>query len=167
MKAEITLNLRTREVYKLFERKINRDRLFIEAILHKINAVLGRCRKQDPIAIKTLNAMDQQVNALAQKFSAEIKRYEVLLSKKKEFKDKPISFVVQFHPKLIVCNPLSMKLAEVIETYDNLIANLKLLRLIGCFDTDEAYFNNIKRYQKTANKVLSELILYHMPEKLS
>ncbi|MFT4059658.1 MAG: hypothetical protein QM652_08930 [Legionella sp.] len=167
MKAEITLNLRTREVYKLFERKISGDRLFVEAILHKFNIIIGRCSKQDPIAIKALNVMDQQVNVLAQKFSAETKRFEILLSIKKEFKDKPINFVVQFHPKIIVCNPLSMKLAEVIEAYDSLIANLKLLRLVGCFDTDEAYFKNIKKYQKTANKALSELILHHMPEKLS
>ncbi|HAT1803906.1 TPA: AcaB family transcriptional regulator [Legionella pneumophila] len=161
MKAEITLNLRTREVYKLFERKISRERLFVEAILHKVNIIIGRCRKQDPIAIKALIEMDQQVNTLMQKFSSETKRFEILLNKKKEFKDKQINFVVQFYPKIMICNPLSMKLAELIEVYDQLIAILKLLRLAGCFDTDETYFNNIKYYQKTINQALSTILLYN------
>ena len=163
MKAEITLNLRTREVYKLFERKISGDRLFIEAILHKINCVIGQCRRQEPEALKVLNQMDQDLNALTQKFTSEIKRFEVLISKKKEFKDKQIDFVVQFYPKITVSNPLSMKLAELIGVYDQLIATLKLLRLAGCFDTDEIYFINIKKYQKNANQVLSKLIIIQKP----
>ena len=158
MKAEITLNLRTREVYKLFERKISGDRLFIEAILHKINCVIGRCRRQEPEALIVLNQMDQEINALTQKFTSEIKRFEVLISKKKEFKDKQIDFVVQFYPKITVSNPLSMKLAELIGVYDQLIATLKLLRLVGCFVTDEAYINQIKQKQKLTNQMLSRII---------
>ncbi len=159
MKAEITLNLRTREVYQLFERKISGDRLFIEAILHKINIVIGRCRRQDPVALKILYEMEQQLNTLAQEFAAEVKHFEMLLSKKKEFKDKQINFVVQFYPKIAVSNPLSMKLAEFIEIYDRLIAILKLLRLAGCFDTDEIYFSKIKQHQKSTNQVLSKILL--------
>lgn len=159
MKAEITLNLRTREVYKLFERKISGDRLFIEAILHKMNIVIGRCRRQDPVALKVLYEMEQQINTLAQEFAAEVKRFEVLLSKKKEFKDKQINFVIQFHPKIIISNPINMKLAELIEIYDQLISILKLLRLAGCFDTEQAYFNHIKQKQKIANQSLSRIIL--------
>ena len=159
MKAEITLNLRTREVYQLFERKINGDRLFIEAILHKINRVIGKCRHQDPVALKGLSDMEQQINALAQKFAAETKHFEAILSKKKELKDKQINFVVQFNPKIIVCNPLSMKLAELIEVYDQLIAILKLLRLAGCFENDQAYFSHMKQKQKLTNQSLSRIIL--------
>ncbi len=161
MKAEMTLNLRTREVYKLFERTISGDRLFIEAILHKMNIVIGRCRRQDPVAFKALCEMEQQINVLTQEFASETKSFEVLLSKKKEFKDKQINFVVQFHPKIIVSNPQSMKLAELIEIYDRLIAILKLLRLAGCFDTDETYFKNIKYHQKTINQALSTILLYN------
>ncbi|HAT1727732.1 TPA: DUF1845 domain-containing protein [Legionella pneumophila] len=167
MKAEITLNLRTREVYKLFDRKISGDRLFIEAILHKINIVMGQYHKQDPSTLKVLHEIEQQLNALTQKFTSEIKRFEELLSKKKEFKDKQINFVVQFHPKIIICNPLSMKLAELIEVYDQLIATLKLLRLAGCFDTDEIYFSNIKYHQKSTNQVLSKILLYNFKQPIS
>ncbi|AOU64469.1 AcaB family transcriptional regulator [Legionella pneumophila] len=160
MKAEITLNLRTQEVYKLFERKISGDRLFIEAILYKMNIVIGRCRRQDPVALKMLYEMEQQLNTLAQEFAAKVKRFEILLSKKKVFKDKQINFVVQFYPKITVSNTLSMKLAELIEIYDRLIAILKLLRLAGCFNTDEIYFSNIKHHQKSTNQVLSKILLY-------
>ncbi|CZH49470.1 AcaB family transcriptional regulator [Legionella pneumophila serogroup 1] len=167
MKAEITLGLRTREVYKLFERKISGDRLFIDAILHKINIVISRCRKQDPMALKILCETEQQLDALAQEFAAEIKRFEELLSKKKEFKDKQINFVVQFHPRIIVCNPISMKLADLIVVYDQLIATLKLLQLAGCFDTDEIYFSNLKHHQKSTNQVLSKVLLYNFKQPIT
>jgi hypothetical protein len=166
MKAEITLNIRTREVYKLFERKISGERLFIEAILYKINTVIGRCRKQDPVALKVLYEIEQQLNVLIQEYASEIKRFEELLSKKKEFQNKQINFMVQFHPKITVSNPISMKLAELIEVYDRLIAILKLLRLTGCFDTDEIYFSNIKHHQKSTNQVLSKILLYNFEKPI-
>ncbi|HAT1863932.1 TPA: AcaB family transcriptional regulator [Legionella pneumophila] len=167
MKAKITLNLRTREVYKLFERKISGDRLFIEAILHKINIVIGRCRKKDPVALKVFYEMEKQLNALTKTFSSEIKSFEDLLTKKKEFKDKQINFVVQFYPKIIVCNPMSIKLAELIEVYDQLIATLKLLRLAGCFDSDDIYFSNIKQHQQSTNQALSKILLYNFKQPIA
>lgn len=120
-----------------------------------LSIVIGRCKKQDPIA---LHETQQQLNALTQEFDSEIKRFEKL-SKKKEFKDKQINFVVQFHPKITISNPISVKLAELIETYDRLIAILKLLRLTSCFETDKIYFINMKKKQKLTNKILSKVIL--------
>ncbi|CEK11626.1 AcaB family transcriptional regulator [Legionella hackeliae] len=159
MKAEITLNLRTREVYKLFERKISGNRLFIDAILHKMNIAIGQNRKQNSMALKMLSEMEQQLNSITNEFVSEIRRFEGLLAKKKEFKGKQINFVVQFHPKIIVCNQLSIKLAELIEVYDQLMATLKLLRLTGCFETDQAYFIHMKQKQKLTNQSLSRIIL--------
>ncbi|HAT7033767.1 TPA: DUF1845 domain-containing protein [Legionella pneumophila] len=159
MKAEITLNLRTREVYKLFKRKISGDRLFIDAILHKMNIAIGQNHKQNPITLKILREMEQQLNSLTNEFASEIRRFEGLLAKKKEFKGKQINFVVQFHPKIIVCNQLGVKLAELIEVYDQLMATLKLLRLTGVFETDQAYFIHIKQKQKLTNQSLSRIIL--------
>lgn len=52
-----------------------------------------------------------------------------------------------------------MQLIEFIEIYDKLIAIVKLLHIAGCFESDEAYFGNIKRLQKIANAMLSALIL--------
>lgn len=158
MKAEITLNLRTREVYKLFERKISGDRLFIEAILRKMNGVVGGCRKQDPLAIKSFHQIENQLKELTNEFGSEVKRYEGLLSKKKEFKGKEINIVVQFLPKIAVSNTLSLLLAEFIESYDKLIAILKLLRLAGCFESEGDYFVNLRQVQKAVNRALSGVI---------
>jgi len=159
LKAEITLELRTREVYKLFERKISGDRLFIDAILHKINVLLNRCRMPEAHSINLLHEREKQLLALTRKFSDEIARFEALLEKKKELRGKQINFVVQFNPQIIVSNPVSMKLVEFIEVYDRLITILKLLRLAGCFDIDETYFSQVKQQQRLTNQMLSKFIV--------
>lgn len=41
-----------------------------------------------------------------------------------------------------------MQLAELIETYDKLVAALKFLYLAGCFDSDEIYFGNVSPIKK-------------------
>ncbi|HDU7890476.1 hypothetical protein [Legionella pneumophila] len=165
MKAEITLNLRTREVYKLFERKISGDRLFIDAILHKMNIIISRCHKQDSAAFKVLYEMEKLLDTLIQEFVSETKRFEALLFKKKEFKDKQINFVVQFHPKIIISNPTSEKLVALIEAYDLLVALMKLLHLCGCFDSNNSYLNNVRNLQKTVNKNLSHILLSRIKEQ--
>lgn len=159
MKASIELSLRTREVYKLFERKISGNRLFIDAILHKINRVINSCHNQDLRALASYNQMEQKIINLTQQFSDEIVRFETLLSKKKNFESKKVNFVIQFRPSLIISNSLAMQLIQFIETYDQLVATLKLLHLAGCFETDGLYFGNICRYQKMANQALSTLVL--------
>lgn len=40
-----------------------------------------------------------------------------------------------------------------------MMAVLKLIRLAGCFEPDEIYFGNIRRYQKMVNLMLSDVIL--------
>lgn len=159
MKASIELSLRTREVYQLFQRKINGDRLFIEAILHKFNIVINRCQKKDPQALITYKQIEQLTQKLIKQFMNETIRFEQLLAKKKKFDSKNISITVQFLPSIIVTNPLAMQLIELIETYDKLTASLKLLHLAGCFDEDGIYFENAKRIQKLANQSLSRIIL--------
>lgn len=103
--------------------------------------------------------MEKQLNLLTQEFASEIKRFEEILFKKKEFKDKQINLVEQFYPRMIVSNSISLKLVELIEIYDQLIAILKLLRLAGCFETDESYFANIRQKQKLTNQTLSRFFL--------
>lgn len=159
MKASIVLSLRTREVYRLFERKISGDRFFIAAILHKINKVIHLCQNQDPQYMTTYHQMEQKILHLTQHFTTEIERFETLLAKKKEFDNKKATFIIQFRPLIVVSNPLTMQLIGLIETYDKLLATLKLLHLAGCFGREELYFGNIKRYQKMANQVLSALLL--------
>ena len=159
MQVNIQLSLRTQEVYQLFVRRISGDRLFIEAILHKFNIALNHSRQQPPQALIRYTEMRQKITGLTQHFNSEAVRFETLLKKKKNFENKKISYAVKFQPSIIVTNPLTIQLIEFIEIYDKLIAILKLLHLAGCFDSDEAYFGNIKHFQKVANTMLSDLIL--------
>ena len=159
MQVNIELSLRTHEVYQLFERRISGDRLFIEAILHKFNIALNHSRQQPPKALTRYTAMQQTMIGITQEFNNEAVRFEGVLTKKKNFENKKISYAVKFQPSIIVTNPLAMQLIEFIEIYDKLIAIVKLLHLAGCFESDEAYFGNIKRLQKMANQMLSDLVL--------
>ena len=99
------------------------------------------------------------MSGLTQHFNSEAVRFEALLTKKKNFENKKISYAVKFQASIMVPNPLAMQLIEFIEIYDKLIAIVKLLHLAGCFESNKAYFTNIKRLQKMANTMLSDLIL--------
>jgi len=159
MKASIELALRTREVNQLFERKINGDRLFIEAILHKFNIVINRCNQQDPHALIAYKQIEQQIQDLTRQFTTEITKFEMILQKKKILENKKIDFLAQFKPTISISNPLALQLVETIEVYDKLTAIMKLLNLAGCFETNTIYFGNIKRIQKIVNNGFSALLL--------
>lgn len=158
MKARIAIELKTREVHQLFERKINGDRLFIDAILHRFNRVMNRCNQQESAALLTYQEIEQKLQERIQHFTNEITRFEALLAKRK-FGGQAINYITQFRPAVLVSNPLAMLLVGFLVAYDNLMAVIKLLRLAGCFETDEIYFENIQIHQKTANRVLSAFIL--------
>lgn len=159
MKVNIKLELRTREVYQLFERRISGERLFIDAILHKFNVVMNRCRQKDPQALASYKQMKQKIIEFTQQFTDEIARFETLLAIKKDFARTKVSYIPQFGPVIIVTNPLTILFIEFIEIYDKLIAALKLLQLAGCFKSDEIFWGNTKRFQKIANQMLSNLVL--------
>ena len=159
MKVRFELELRTREVYQLFERRIGKDKLFIETILHKFNIVLNRCRQQDPLALASYKQIENNIIEFTQQFTEEITRFETLLTKKKDFAATKINYITKFRPVIIVTTPLSIQLIEFIEIYDKLIATLKLLQLVGCFESNEIFWGNTKRYQEIANQILSDLVL--------
>ena len=158
MQISIELNLKTREVYQLFQRKISGDRLFIAAILHQFNRVMGQCKQQNQSALVAFHQVEQSLSGLTQTFREETSRFEALLMTKENFTDINFHFVVQFRQSISVCNALGMRLVEFINTYDQLIATLKLLQLADFFESIDAYFTHIKRIQKSANRVLSQII---------
>ena len=159
MQANIELTLKTREVFKLFERRIDGGRLFVEAILRRFNVVMRQCKQQVPGALVTYNQMEQDIIALTQQFGNEVSRFEAVLASQKDFGRNTINFIAQFHPTITVSTPLSIRLIEFIEIYDKLIAIIKLLHLLGFFTTDSNYCSNIKRIQKYANYMLSNVML--------
>lgn len=159
MKTSIELSLRTREVYQLFERKINGDILFLDAILHKFNKVINIFHKDESKGTNLIGQMEHRLLEGIRNFTDDINKYEQLLLKKKEFNQKRIDFVIQFHPSIIVTNSLGLLLIKFIDNYDQLIAIIKLLHLAGCFSEDKDYYFHIKTNQKVANKLLSSILL--------
>ncbi|CZJ02615.1 hypothetical protein PGH45_05595 [Legionella pneumophila] len=164
MKAEITLNLRTREVHKLFERKIRNDTLFIKAILHRFNKIRSACHQNADMNKPLLDNIEHQLLKGSQIFTLETNRFEQLLYKMPEFSQKKIDFITQFHPSILITNHQGALLVNFIDCYDKLVATIKLLHLAGCFSSDSDYYFHIKNIQKTANKVLST-ILVEPPKK--
>jgi hypothetical protein len=160
MKVTITLNLKTREAHQLFQRKINGDRLFINAILHKLNKITGLCRKEVPGAHEHYQSLKKSILSLTQQFSNEIHRFREILEIKTGLGDKKITITPTFHSQISIENPLTACLIEFIETYDNLVATIKLLYLAGSFESELDYYANITRIQKTANQALSKILAY-------
>ncbi|KTD56740.1 hypothetical protein Lsan_2900 [Legionella santicrucis] len=159
MKATVELGLRTREVYKLFERKINNDVLFIHALLHKFNKIHAHCRKDENAGNTILIKSEQQLLEGIQSFSEKINQYEQLLQRKQEFHQKKIGFVIQFRPSLVIANHLGGVLVNFIDTYDRLVACIKLLHLAGCFSNDSDCYFHIRNTQNSANRLLSAVLL--------
>lgn len=159
MKACIELSLRTKEVYQLFERKIHGNRLFIEAILHKFNLVAHLSQDEEPDSMVIFKQMEQAILLITQQFTDEVDRFESVLMKRNNLNCKKIDFMARFNTKIPTTNSLSMQLANFIEIYDRLIATLKLLHIAGCFETIEDYYENIKRLQKLANRMLSNIMM--------
>jgi hypothetical protein len=160
MKVTITLNLKTREAHQLFQRKINGDRLFINAILHKLNKITGLCRKEAPGAQETYQNIEKSILSLTQQFSDEIIRFRRILQKKTGLGDKKITITPTFHSQIIIENPLTACLTKFIETYDNLVATLKLLYLAGSFESEQIYYANITPIQKIVNQALGKMITW-------
>jgi hypothetical protein len=163
MKANIELALRTREVYQLFERKLKKNRLFIDAIQHRINKLINLSKQQCKQSTTVLEQLKDKLTSLTTYFLAEITRFNVLLNQNKVLEGKSIQYVIQFRPTIILYNHLSPLLVKFLECYDHLIATLKLLRLAGCFCSEIDYFHTVKQYQKMANQLLSSLLIINNP----
>lgn len=152
MQLTIELQLKTREVYRLFELKINGKHLFIDSVfrkIHRIHLVTPEIHRQ----------VEQELRELIAKFTQKTVSFEKMLDRNKSIKAKAVDVIPQFHFRVIVTNKLGLLLVEFIELYDNLIALMKLLHLSGCFDSNEAYNANIRNVKKMGNRMLSDLLL--------
>ena len=167
MNATIEIALRTREVFKLFERKINGDRLFINAVLHKFNLVMKQYKQAPSSDFLLVHQIEQAIYALTQQFSDNVNRFEEILEKKICLSGKKVSFITQFHTIIIVNNPLTMRLIEFIEIYDKLISVIKLLHLAGSFTTESDYYANIKLVQTLSNQMLSGILFTPSFQKIA
>ena len=167
MKASIELALRTREVYQLFERKINGNQLFISVILHKFNQVIDGCNNQEPRSLLIYHQSEKKIRDLTHEFKKQIAKFESLLAKKRILNNSKISYTILFNPVIPTNNPLAIQLIELLEIYDSLVAILKLLHLSGCFVSTEDYYANLRRMQVVANRTLSAIIRHPLYPKKS
>ena len=158
MQVELTLGLRTPEVYQLFERKIGGDRLFINEVLKKFNKMRAHCHQDRQQGLELIEKTENNLLEMTRYFSTEINRFAQLL-KQKEYLANKLEFTAQYHPKIIIYNRLEILLADFLENYDQLIAHLKLLRLSGCFTSDSDFLFHLSNTQYQANNLLSSIII--------
>ena len=152
MQLTIDLHLKTREVYQLFQLRISDTRFFMDAVLRKINRI-------DLVAPEIQLQIEQDLRSLITEFSQKSAFFEKMLDKNKNIQAKVVNIIPQFYSKITVTNKLGLLLVEFIEIYDNLIAIIKLLHLAACFDSDEAYYTNLRNVKKMGNRMLSNLLL--------
>jgi hypothetical protein len=158
MKARIELKLTTREVNKLFVRQLQGKRYFIDAIQYRVNRVINTAHQHDDQASLLLVEFKEKITTLTAHFISETTRLNELLRQKQVFQNKPIQFIVQYRPKILLENHLSPLLAHFLECYDQLIATLKLLFLADCFCTEKDFRHALKHYQIMANQLFSFLL---------
>lgn len=155
MQLTIDLHLKTREVYKLFELKISDTRFFMDAVLRKINRI-------DLVAPEIQLQIEQDLRSLITEFSQKSASFEKMFDKNQNIKAKSVNIIPQFYSKITVTNKPGLLLVEFIEIYDNLISLIKLLHLAACFDSDEAYYANLRNVKKIGNRMLSSLLLLNI-----
>ena len=158
MPLTIELHLKTHEVYRLFELKIDEKRLFMDSVFKKINRI-------DLTAPEAHLQVEQDLRSLISEFTQKTELFEKMLENNTKIKAKFIHVAPKFHTSIHLTNKLGILLIEFINCYDNLIALIKLLHLSSCFDSDAAYYTNLKNAKKIGNKMLSNIFLFRGPVK--
>lgn len=158
MRTSITLELKTREAYQLFTRKIKGEHLFIDAILHKFNKIDRLAKKNIPGAIEQYNTLKHRLSILAQQFETDNQNHLGLIQKNSILRGKAISVKTQFYPEIKVKNALTVDLIQLIQRYDTLFSTIKLLHLAGCFESTQDYYANIKCVQTKLNQILGHML---------
>lgn len=152
MSLTIELHLKTFEVYRLFEFKIDEKRLFMDSVFKKINRI-------DLAAPETHLQVEQDLRSLISEFTQKTELFEKILESNTKMKTKTINVTPRFHISIHLTNKLGILLIEFVNCYDNLIALIKLLHLSACFDSDAAYYTNLKNVKKIGNRTLSKILL--------
>jgi hypothetical protein len=159
MTTSLQLVLANPEVNRLFTRKLPDGSNFYQALLHKVSSLVRRCENKQAYALVTLKNVQEMILSLTSEFDDEIDKFEGLLEKKKHLKDKVFHFEKRFKQEVSFDNSVAAALVELFEIYDRLVSILKILRTARCFVNDDDYFNNLRRYFKSINRVLSHLLL--------
>lgn len=164
MTTTIKLTLRNHEVNRLFTRELKNGVNFYEKLMGKVARLTKCCQEQRVYAVLSLHQMNESIHAIIQKFYDDIDKFEGILEKKKHLAGKKITCQPVHFPEVRFDSALAASLVELFEVYDRLISLLKTLRTAGCFNNDDDYFNNLRRYFKAVNRLLSALLLSAVKE---
>ncbi|MDO5215732.1 AcaB family transcriptional regulator [Legionella pneumophila] len=164
MTTFVKLTLSNNEVNRLFTRELKNGVNFYQKLMNKIASLIKCCQEQRVYALLSLYQMNEAVNTTIQKFYDDIDTFEGVLEKKKHLAGKKITYQPVHFPEVRFDSALASSLVELFEVYDHLISLLKTLRTAGCFSNDDDYFNNLRRYFKEVNRLLSALLLSSVKE---
>lgn len=167
MTTFVTLTLCNFEVNHLFTRTLKNGENFYQKLMNKVASLIKCCQEQRVYALLSLYQMNEAVNTIIQKFYDDIDAFEGVLEKKKLLAGKKITYQPVHFPKARFDSALACSLVELFEVYDHLISLLKTLRTAGCFSNDDDYFNNLRRYFKEVNRLLSALLLTSVKDMAS
>lgn len=148
MQLSIEIPLKTYEVYKLFRLKIGNNRFFIEAVFRKLNRIY--------VQPEIYQQVKQDLLVLTAKFIEKTAYFEKMLNIKSPIQAQTIKL---FYPKIMANNKSALLLVEFIQSYDELIATMKLLYFSGCFESEDAYYASSWSVQKIGNRMLSQILL--------
>lgn len=158
MKTSVTLELKTREAYQLFTRKIKDDRLFIEAVLHKLNKIAGQYKNRSRATEAAYHSTKQKLNKLEKQFESDTRKYQDLTQQHPILHNTTITVKAQFFPTIMIKNSLILAFIQLIQRYDALLSTIKMLHLAGCFETTPAYYANIRRVQTALNQTVGHIL---------
>lgn len=162
MTTTVKLTLSNFEVYRLFTRDIKEGVNFYQQLMNKVASLLKCCKEHRVDAFLNLYQMNETIHQVITFFYDEIDKLEGVLEKKKYLAGKQVTFKPVYFPEARLDSGIACTLVELFEVYDRLISQLKLLRAAGCFAQDDDYFNNLRRYFKKVNQLLSTLLLTPM-----
>ena len=159
MTATINLALANAETHQLFTRKLENNTNYYDALMQKIASLLKRAHEQQVYALLSLHRIQESIQGLINQLDDELDTFEGVLEKKKQTRGKVVTFETRFHVKVHFEHGIAVDLVTLFELYDRLISTLKLLRATGSFANDDDYYNNLRRYFKSMNQLLSQILL--------
>jgi hypothetical protein len=159
MSTTITLTLANFEVHRVFLRELKTGSNFYQEVLSKANSLMKISQEGRVFALLHLYHMHEAIKTTVNHFYDEIDKFEGVLEKKKHLAGKKLAFKPKHFPEIPFDNAIASVFVELFTVYDQLISQLKTLRTAGCFTNDNDYFNNLRRFFKSVNTLLSQCLL--------
>ena len=158
MNAIMTLNLVNKESNRLFTRKIGDKRLFINAILVRINGLVHDALLGKTGALIESYKVNFGICNMTDFFYDEIDKYEGLLERRNGIDYSKVSFTSKFKHEISCDCEININFMGLIESFDKLTSIINLVYLSGGFDSRGSFYSVEKKIQKKLNSLLSQIV---------